>query len=85
MASHHQLLCHIVFSVKNRRPLLADDQLRDKIWAYMAGVVKRLGGTAIIVGGFHDHAHLLIRIPPKLAVSEFGGQVKANTSTMLVR
>ncbi len=46
----------------------------------MAGVVNNLGGHAIQVGGFHDHAHLLIRIPAKLAVADFIGKTKANTS-----
>jgi putative transposase len=80
MASHQQLLYHIVFSVKDRRPLLQDDKLREHVWAYMAGVVKNLDGFAIKIGGYHDHAHLLIRIPAKIAVSNFVGGVKANTS-----
>ena len=80
MSSHQQLLYHIVFSVKDRRPLLQDDALRDHVWAYMAGVVKNLGGFAIKIGGYYDHAHLFVRIPAKIAVSEFIGGVKSNTS-----
>lgn len=80
MSSHQQLLYHIVFSVKDRRPLLQDDQLREQVWAYMAGVVRNLEGFAIKIGGYHDHAHLLVRIPAKIAVARFVGSVKANTS-----
>ena len=32
------------------------------------------------MSGFYDHAHLLVRIPAKIAVSEFVGQLKASTS-----
>ena len=80
MAAQTQLLYHVVFSVKHRRPLLRDDSFRQATWAYMAGVCRKLEGFALIVGGYYDHAHLLVRIPAKIAVSDFVGRVKANTS-----
>jgi putative transposase len=80
LASHHQLLYHIVFSVKERRPLLQNDAFRADVWAYMAGVCKNLDGFALSVGGYYDHSHLLVRIPAKVAVADFVGAVKANTS-----
>ncbi|GAB5405242.1 MAG: hypothetical protein Aurels2KO_34730 [Aureliella sp.] len=46
----------------------------------MAGVAKNLDGFAIRVGGYFDHAHALVRIPAKVAVSDFVGKLKANTS-----
>ena len=46
----------------------------------MAGIAKNLGGFAIRIGGYYDHAHLLLRIPAKVAVSDFVGKLKANTS-----
>lgn len=83
MSSHHQLLYHIVFSVKDRRPLLQSDDLREQTWAYMSGVAKNLNGFAIKIGGYHDHVHLLVRIPAKLAVADFVGKIKANTSKQI--
>lgn len=80
MSAHQQLLYHIVFSTKYRQPSLRDDKFRRSTWAYMSGIVKNLNGHALKIGGFHDHAHLLIRIPAKLAVADFVGRVKANTS-----
>lgn len=80
MAAHQQLLYHIVFSTKERRPLLRDDEFRDGVWRYMAGVAKNLEGHALRVGGYFDHAHLLLRIPAKIAVSDFVRQLKASTS-----
>ena len=79
MSTHQQLLYHIVFSTKNRQRWLTDG-FREKVFAYMAGTAKELNGFAIKVGGFYDHAHLLVRIPAKVAVSEFVGQIKACTS-----
>ncbi|MCM2374904.1 IS200/IS605 family transposase [Aporhodopirellula aestuarii] len=80
MAAHQQLLYHIVFSTKERRPFLQNDSFREDVWAYMAGVARNLDGFAIRIGGYHDHAHLLVRIPAKVAVSDFVGKLKANTS-----
>ena len=80
MAAHQQLLYHVVFSTKERRPLLQDEQFREGVWAYMAGVAKNLDGFAVRIGGYYDHAHVLVRIPAKVAVSDFVGKLKANTS-----
>ncbi|QEF99594.1 Transposase IS200 like protein [Stieleria maiorica] len=77
--SHHQLLYHIVFSVKERRRYLSD-KIRDDVFSYMSGVAKNLGGNALNINGFYDHAHLLARIPTKVCVADFVGRVKSNTS-----
>ncbi len=79
ISTHQQLLYHIVFSTKNRQKWLVDG-FRERVFAYMAGSVKELGGFAIIVGGYYDHSHLLVRIPAKLSVSDFVGRLKASTS-----
>ena len=79
MTTHQQLLYHIVFSTKSRKRLL-NDAIRDDVFAYMAGVCKNLGGFALDIGGYYDHVHLLVRIPAKVALSEFVGKLKANTS-----
>lgn len=80
MSCHQQLLYHIVFSTKERRPLLQEDEFRNHVWSYLAGVTTNLGGHALRIGGYFDHAHLLLRIPAKIAVADFVRQIKANTS-----
>ena len=80
MSAHHQLLYHIVFSTKHRSPLLRDDVFRNDTWRYMAGVVKNIDGFPLKIGGYYDHAHLLVNIAAKISFSEFVGKLKANTS-----
>ncbi|QDS92280.1 Transposase IS200 like protein [Roseimaritima multifibrata] len=80
MSTHQQLLYHVVFSTKNRKPYLRNEEFRESVFAYLAGVAKEIGGYALIVGGYFEHAHLLVRIPAKVAVSNFVGKVKGNTS-----
>jgi len=76
-----KLFYHIVWSTKNREPLLTSDVeavvhtlLRNKATALEA-VVFALNGTA-------DHVHLVVSIPPKIAVAKFVGQVKGVASTV---
>lgn len=80
MASHQQLLYHIIFSTRERRPFLRDDDFRDSVWRYMVGVASNVEGHALRVGGYFDHAHLLLCIPAKVAVADFVRQLKASTS-----
>lgn len=82
MSTHQQLLYHIVFSTKNRKPFLKDG-FREEVFAYMAATAKEIGGFALKVGGYYDHAHLLVRVPAKIAISSFVGRLKASTSKHL--
>ena len=80
MACHQQLLYHLVFSTKERRPLLRDDAFRNTVWRYMAGVCSNLEVHAARIGGYYDHAHVLVRIPAKVAVADFVRRLKSSTS-----
>ena len=37
-STHQQLLYHVVFSTKNRKPYLANEDHRTGVFAYMAGI-----------------------------------------------
>src|ERR1043166_6197440 len=52
---------HLVFSTKDRRPLLRDKSTRDELHSYLGGVSKQLDCPPILVGGVEDHVHLLAR------------------------
>ena len=80
MAAHQQLLYHLVFSTKERRLFLQNDQLREEVWACMAGIAKNLVGFAIRIGGYLDHTHLLVRIPAKHSFYGYVGKLKATSS-----
>lgn len=82
-STHQQLLYHIVFSTKNRKPYMANEDYRSNVFGYMAGIAKNLEGFALEIGAWVDHAHLLVRIPAKTAVSDFVGRLKANTSKQI--
>lgn len=42
--------------------------------------MRGLGGVPIEINGVEDHVHLLVKIKPVIAVSDFLRQLKANSS-----
>jgi REP element-mobilizing transposase RayT len=61
-----QILLRIVFSTKERRASLKEDW-RDDLFAYRGGMVRNLGGKALLRNGVADHVHLLLSLPANVA------------------
>jgi len=75
-----QLFYHIVWSTKNREPLLTP-KVEPVIHGFLRSKAIGLGATVFALNGIEDHVHLVAAIPPKIAVAKFIGQVKAVAST----
>ena len=73
------LLTHIVFSTKDRSPLITPD-LRVRLFPYLGGIIRELDGHAYIINGPVDHLHVLATLSPKIAVSDFMCKLKAGSS-----
>src|SRR5579862_537631 len=73
------LLIHLIFSTKNRRPLITPE-IRNDLFAYLGGIIREMHGAALIINGTADHVHMLIRIRPAQAAAEIARVVKANSS-----
>lgn len=58
-STHLSLHYHVVFSTKDRHPLISPDW-KDRLHAYLGGIVRDIGGIPECVGGIEDHVHLLI-------------------------
>ena len=66
--SYTNLLYHIVFSTKDRRPLIkADYQVR--LYDYIGGTIRTAGGISLELNGTDDHVHLLAKLRPDRALS----------------
>ena len=77
--THTNLLYHLVFSTKQRLPMISDELAVD-LYPYLGGIVRGEGGLLLEVGGMPDHIHLLVKLKPTLAISDFLRQLKANSS-----
>ncbi len=73
------LLYHIVFSTKNRAPLVGAD-IRDDLYEYVGGIIRGEGGVLLEIGGMPDHVHLLTKFKPVKSVSEMLNRIKAKSS-----
>lgn len=70
---------HIVFSTKDRATLVKPD-MKDRLYGYMTGIITNLGGIQEEINGIDDHVHILAYCPPKIALADFVGKIKANSS-----
>jgi putative transposase len=77
------ILTHVIFSTKDREPLLLDHNLRKRAHAYLATVLKDLQCPAIIIGGTSDHLHILCRLARTQSLSDIMEHLKACSSKWL--
>ncbi len=75
--TYNQMIVHVVFSTKERRPLIKEPK---KMWAYMAGICRNIHVESLAIGGMPDHTHLLINIPTDVAMAKVVNQLKSNSS-----
>jgi len=75
-----QLFYHLVWSTKNRRPLLTP-QVEKHIYGFLTSKAVGLKGVVYAIGGTVNHVHMVVSIPPAISVSKFIGQIKGVAST----
>ena len=67
---------HLVFSTKDRRPILRDKPTCDALHSYLGGVSKQIDCAPIQIGGVEDHVHLLARFGRTITQAEWVKEVK---------
>ena len=75
-----QLFYHIVWSTKDRLPLLTPE-VEAVIYGFLRSKAIGLGATLFALNGTVDHVHMVTAIAPAIAVAKFIGQVKGVAST----
>lgn len=70
---------HIIFSTKSRAPLIQVPHDVD-LHNYLGGICKQLDCPPIIVGGYHDHVHILCMLSKKITLIELLEKLKKNSS-----
>ncbi|HOG46173.1 MAG TPA: IS200/IS605 family transposase [Anaerolineae bacterium] len=74
-----KLYYHMVWATKGREALI-QPRFEADLYRVIAGKAANLGGVVQAVGGIEDHVHLVVSVPPAVALSTFIGQVKGNSS-----
>ena len=70
---------HLVFSTKNREPWIRPE-IESQVWSYLGGICRAHGVKARHIGGVDDHVHLLIGLPPTIALSDWMKRLKGESS-----
>jgi putative transposase len=72
-------LIHLVFSTKNREPVLTES-VRVPLCAYVSGVLRDLNSPAIAINAWRDHVHILFTLSKNHSLSHVIMEVKRATS-----
>jgi putative transposase len=70
---------HIIFSAKNRQPLISPEILPE-LHRYLGGVASQNECPAVTVGGVADHVHLLCELSRTKTISDLLAELKRSSS-----
>jgi len=77
--TYSKLNYHIVFSTKNRIPMITA-AARDDLYGYIGGILRGNGGVLLVAGGMPDHVHLLAGWGTSISVAKMLQLIKTNSS-----
>ena len=77
--SYTNLIYHIVFATKDRRPLITTES-EERLYEYIGGIIRGLGGILLMINGVQDHVHILAKLRPDKAVSDVLRDLKSNAA-----
>ena len=73
------ILVHLVFSTKERAPLL-EDVWRDELHGYIGGIIRRCGGDLLAANSVADHIHLFFPLPRTITVGDLVKEIKTGAT-----
>lgn len=74
-----RILVHVIFSTKQRRPMITDD-VRAELNSYIAGALRNLGSPALIVESVEDHLHAMFSLSRNYSISKVIEEIKKESS-----
>jgi putative transposase len=70
---------HIVFSTKNRVPVL-EREGRPDLFPYIWGIIQNRRGHLYRINGVEDHLHLLTSLHPTVCLADFVKEIKTGSA-----
>ena len=77
-----KLYVHIIFSTKNRRPLI-DQEIENELYSYLGGICNGLDCFPVKISGYKDHVHVVSHLSKKIAVIKFLEELKSHSSNWI--
>lgn len=78
-STHTNLAYHVVFSTKERCSFI-DSSWRGRFHEYLGGIVKKLEGVPLAIGGVADHVHLLLSLSASHRLADVVRELKTASS-----
>ena len=75
-----QVWVHMIFSTKERQPLLEDAAFREEMFRMLSHHVKESKCISASVGGHIDHVHLVVGLSRTITIAQLVENVKTETS-----
>lgn len=80
MASTHlSLHYHLIFGTKNHEPVISTTW-RERLHAYLGGMIRTIDGVPEAVGGVADHVHLLVGLRATHTLADVLREIKSVSS-----
>jgi putative transposase len=70
---------HLVWATKNREPFITAE-IEQRVHSYLVNKAIEIGLYVYAIGGWYDHVHLVVAIPPKLAIADAVKRLKGASS-----
>ncbi len=77
--AYTQILYQIVYSTKNRKPVLKEER-QDDLFKYLYGILKNKKCHVYIINGVEDHIHIVTHLHPTVALSSLIKDMKIASS-----
>ena len=77
-------LLHLVFSTKHREAWIPNT-VRERLYAYQAGIFKEWDSPALVIGGVEDHVHALFSLSKNHPLKQLVEEVKKGSSKWMKR
>ena len=78
-STHLSLHYHLVFGTKSHQALITSTW-RDRLHAYLGGVIRTLDGVPEAIGGVADHVHLLVSLRATHTLADVLRELKSVSS-----
>jgi REP element-mobilizing transposase RayT len=73
------IIIHIVFSTKNRLPMISPE-IEYELFQYICGTAYKLKSPVISINGVQDHIHILLHLGSTTSINELISKIKSNSS-----
>ncbi|HEX9014865.1 MAG TPA: IS200/IS605 family transposase [Chloroflexota bacterium] len=77
--TYWRLFYHVIWATRERRPLITEE-IAPRLHGRITTKAELMGAVVHCAGGTEDHVHLVVSVPPTIAIAEFTRQVKGATS-----